>query len=154
MKHWSYQAHLAKLAKKVAGFQRGLARSDSLSILNASTLADNVCNKKMLSIDSKELEKIISLLNANGKSDASAKLAVWLCYVEQLKSLLDVNLRELVALTRDDVMAAQRVVTTQLVAGAKKKEELASLLVELMLDCAEAEDLDREVERIGQGSAT
>jgi hypothetical protein len=146
--HWTYHEYLHKLSKKVLGFQHGLKKPDIVPILNASIVVDNECAKKLLSIEPDEITKIIAALDKAGKKTIANKLTAYLCYIEQIKKLSEINLRELVGLTRDDVAAMQRMTTLTPVAQGKRKDNLLSLLTELMLDSAEAESLDQEIEGI------
>ena len=148
MSHWNYQEHLQHLAKKVIGLRRGVKRADFIPVLNASVVSDEQCVKNMLSINSEEINRISVKLEETGNQQISKKLSVWLCYLEQLKFLAELNIRELVGLTRDDVATIQRVVVTKPVVTGKRREELLGTIMELMSNCAESEILDKDIEEM------
>lgn len=151
MEHWSYHEHLKKLAKKIVSFRLGAERVDVLPILNASVSLDETCAKKMLSILPDEITKMIEVLNKSGKNKLSNKLMVLYCYIEQLQNLLGLNLRDLVGLTRDDIATLQRVSSLHPIASGKRREALLTTLTDLVLDCAESENLENEVQQLTLG---
>lgn len=136
--HWIDRMNAITL--KLAKLNKAITANDIFTA-SACVINDYECTKKILAIPDKDWEKLLKALHAANKKDTANKIEILLCYINELRRLASVNIRELIDLTREDVVTMQRIcVTKKDATQPARKLKTIEILTDLLNDAAEADE--------------
>ena len=127
--------------QKVAKLNTVIGAKDFFTA-SSCIISDYECSKKLLEISHKDWEKLLAVLYQSEQKKLACKIELLVCYINELKRLANVNIKELTGLTRDDIATLQR--TSVLKKNATKKSKRTKIIETLtvLVDLAAEADIN------------